>query len=111
MIASAYNKTLEIIASRYSPNLWNIYGFHCSDGDNFDHDNEEAFNAALRLCQLVSLFGYGEIKVTPGNYEGSMIDKFSKLPAKNFKAVQIKSSEDIYPKFRELLEASNEGGD
>ncbi|MGI9434237.1 MAG: YeaH/YhbH family protein, partial [Geminicoccaceae bacterium] len=34
LISSGYNKTLEIIHDRYHPSLWNIYAFHCSDGDN-----------------------------------------------------------------------------
>ena len=38
-ISSGYNKALEIIQERYHPSLWNIYAFHCSDGDNFDSDN------------------------------------------------------------------------
>ena len=38
-ISSAYLKALDIIQARYHPSLWNIYAFHCSDGDNFDSDN------------------------------------------------------------------------
>ena len=36
LISSGYNKALEIIYDRYHPSLWNVYAFHCSDGDNFD---------------------------------------------------------------------------
>ena len=41
-ISSGYLKALEIIQERYHPSLWNIYAFHCSDGDNFDSDNPAA---------------------------------------------------------------------
>ena len=41
LISSGYQKALEIIAERYHPTLWNIYAFHCSDGDNFDTDNAD----------------------------------------------------------------------
>ncbi|RMG41663.1 MAG: DUF444 family protein, partial [Candidatus Dadabacteria bacterium] len=34
-ISSGYRKALEIIEARYHPSLWNVYAFHCSDGDNF----------------------------------------------------------------------------
>ena len=33
-ISSGYTKALEIIQERYHPSLWNVYAFHCSDGDN-----------------------------------------------------------------------------
>jgi len=41
-ISSGYNKALEIIYERYHPGLWNVYAFHCSDGDNFESDNPAA---------------------------------------------------------------------
>ncbi len=62
MISSGYRKALEITQDRYHPSLWNIYAFHCSDGENFDSDNLEAEKAAQELCAVCNLFGYGEIK-------------------------------------------------
>ena len=50
-ISSGYNKALEIIDERYHPALWNVYAFHCSDGDNFDSDNAAALKAAQELTQ------------------------------------------------------------
>ncbi len=51
-ISSGYNRALEIIQARYHPSLWNIYAFHCSDGDNFDSDNPAALRAAKELSEL-----------------------------------------------------------
>jgi sporulation protein YhbH len=45
-ISSGYNKALEIINERYHPGLWNVYAFHCSDGDNFESDNAATLKAA-----------------------------------------------------------------
>ena len=61
-ISSGYRKALDLIEDRYHPSLWNIYAFHCSDGDNFYSDNERALQSAEELCQKCNLFGYGEIK-------------------------------------------------
>src|SRR5882724_13115368 len=44
-ISSGYVKALEIIQARYHPSLWNVYSFHCSDGDNFDSDNPAALRS------------------------------------------------------------------
>jgi sporulation protein YhbH len=103
-ISSGYNKALEIIHSRYHPTLWNIYAFHCSDGDNFESDNSAALKAANELAQLSNLFGYGEIKpLGSGYYSGSMIQYFSQIQADNFQTVQIQRKEDIWPSFKTFL--------
>ncbi|OGQ78471.1 MAG: hypothetical protein A3F90_05000 [Deltaproteobacteria bacterium RIFCSPLOWO2_12_FULL_60_19] len=103
-ISSGYRKALEIIDQRYHPTLWNVYVFHCSDGDNFDSDNPAALQAAKELTEVANLFGYGEIKpLGAGYYGSSMIQFFSQLQADNFQTVQIQRKEDIWPCFRTFL--------
>lgn len=104
-ISSGYEKALEIIAERYSPSNWNIYAFHCSDGDNWSEDNKKAVDSAKRLCEVCNLFGYGEI--VPGYYSmGSTIksELQSKIDSKNFAAISINKKEDVLPALKKLLE-------
>ena len=103
-ISSGYNKALEIINERYHPTLWNVYVFHCSDGDNFESDNEAALKAAEELTQTANLFGYGEIKpLGSGYYGSSMITFFSQIKEPNFQTVQIQKKEDIWASFKTFL--------
>jgi len=103
-ISSGYQKALDIIAERYHPSLWNIYSFHCSDGDNFDSDNPAALRTAKELADLCNLFGYGEIKPLGSRYyESSMLNVFRRLDAPNFQAVLIERKEDIWPSFKAFL--------
>src|SRR5258707_4017215 len=103
-ISSGYQKALEIIAERYHPSLWNIYAFHCSDGDNFDSDNSAALRAAKELAEVCNLFGYGEIKPLGSRYyESSMLNIFRRLEAPNFHSVLIERKEDIWPSFKAFL--------
>jgi sporulation protein YhbH len=103
-ISSAYLKALEIIQERYHPSLWNIYAFHCSDGDNFDSDNPAALRAAKELAAVCNLFGYGEIKPLGSRYyESSMLNIFRRLDADNFQTVLIERKEDIWPSFKAFL--------
>jgi uncharacterized protein len=103
-ISSGYNKALEIIASRYHPSLWNVYAFHCSDGDNFESDNPAALKAAEELAQECNLFGYGEIKPLGSRYyESSMLNVFRRIQAANFHTVLIERKEDIWPSFKAFL--------
>jgi sporulation protein YhbH len=103
-ISSGYVKALEIIEARYHPALWNVYVFHCSDGDNFESDNEPALKAARELTQVANLFGYGEIKpLGSGYYGSSMITFFSQIQEPNFQTVQIQKKEDIWTSFKTFL--------
>jgi sporulation protein YhbH len=103
-ISSGYRKALEIIDQRYHPSLWNVYVFHCSDGDNFESDNPAALQAAKKVAEVANLFGYGEIKpLGSGYYGSSMIQFFSQLEADNFQTVQIQRKEDIWPSFKGFL--------
>jgi sporulation protein YhbH len=104
LISSGYQKALDIIAERYHPSLWNIYAFHCSDGDNFDTDNGNALRTAKELTEVCNLFGYGEIKPMGARaYESSMLNVFRRLDAENFQTVLIERKEDVWPSFKALL--------
>ena len=103
-ISSGYNKALEIIQERYHPSLWNVYAFHCSDGDNFESDNPATLRAAQELCEMCNLFGYGEIKPLGSRYyESSMLNIFRRLEADNYQTVLIERKEDIWPSFRSFM--------
>lgn len=108
-ISSGYEKAIEIIEQRYNPQNWNIYAFHCSDGDNWTEDNKKAVESAQRLCELCNLFGYGEI--VPGYYvSGSTIrSEFQKsIKNKNFVIVTITKKEDVLKGLKRLLEKDSE---
>jgi len=103
-ISSGYRKALDIIEDRYHPSLWNVYAFHCSDGDNFYSDNERALQAAEELCKVCNLFGYGEIKPSgSAYYSGSMLEVFSAIKAPNFHMITIEKKEDLWEGFRSFL--------
>ncbi len=108
LISSGYEKALEIIDERYHPSLWNIYAFHCSDGDNWPSDHDRAIETAGELCTVANLFGYGEIKpLNSRHYGSSMLEVFKGLDAPNFQTVKVERKEDLWPGFRALL--SKEG--
>ena len=59
--SSAYRKALEIIDKRYPSNLYNLYPFHFSDGDNLTSDNERCVKLVTELMKRANMFGYGEV--------------------------------------------------
>ena len=109
-ISSGYAKALEIIEQRYNPAIWNIYAFHCSDGDNWSEDNAKAIALAQDLCKVCTLFGYGEVAVNSG--WNTIRQKFQEsIEADNFVIATIASKEDIWPAFKSILEKDGDGGD
>jgi len=103
-ISSGYEKALEMIEQHYNPANWNIYAFHCSDGDNWIEDNERAVEYAKKLCEKCNLFGYGEI--VPGYYfSGSTVrtEFINNIQADNFIIVTMSRKEDIITALKKLL--------
>jgi hypothetical protein len=110
-ISSGFEKALEIIEQRYNPTVWNIYVFHCSDGDNWIEDNQKAVERASALCEVSNLFGYGEITASFG-FGSTIRREYEKnIHAENFVMVTMGKKEDIWPAFRKILDReASEGG-
>jgi uncharacterized sporulation protein YeaH/YhbH (DUF444 family) len=109
MISSAYKLCAKMIADEYPSDLWNIYPFHFSDGDNYYSDNDEAVRLADELISTCNLFGYGEIgEEGASSYRrssGALLSIF-KDRLKNqerFVGVRIDDKEDVYPALKEFF--------
>ena len=108
-ISSGYAKALEIIEQRYNPTVWNIYAFHCSDGDNWGEDNPKAIELARKLCGISNLFGYGEISTD--DWASTIRREYAKHIANdNFVIAVIQTKEDIWPAFKRILDKETTGG-
>ncbi len=108
-ISSGYEKALEIIEQRYNPSSWNIYAFHCSDGDNWSEDNKKAVDCAQKLCEVCNLFGYGEI--VPGYYSSASTIKSEyqkSINNKNFAIITMTRKEDVLTGLKKLLDKEGE---
>ncbi|MBF8982707.1 sporulation protein YhbH [Lutibacter sp. B2] len=111
-ISSGYQKALDIIEKSYNPAVWNVYAFHCSDGDNWSEDNQKTVELAKKLCETCNLFGYGEIKHRYSSYlrKSTIRKEFDlKVKYKNFSVVSISRKEDVVPALKELLDKEDEG--
>ncbi|MCR4434857.1 MAG: sporulation protein YhbH [Clostridiales bacterium] len=108
-ISSGYEKALEIIEQRYNPANWNIYAFHCSDGDNWTEDNKRAVELAQELCKVCNLFGYGEIVPGYSSYGSTIKTEYLKnLKDRNFVAITLSKKEDILPALKKILDKEGE---
>ena len=105
--SSGLIKVNEIIEERFHPSAWNLYAVHLSDGDNFDSDNGKYLEAHAELENNVQLFGYVELEPEKSYMEENKLSKvLAPRVRENSRCVSIKTKEDVWPAFRELLNAS-----
>lgn len=101
-ISSGLNTALKLIQEKYNPNMWNIYPFYASDGDNWSEDNERALKAINDLCDVSNLCGYAEL--LPSTYSTTMYYRFNKeIDKKNFVSVIVKDKKDLWTALKEML--------
>jgi sporulation protein YhbH len=69
MISSAYKLCSQLIDERYTPEEWNIYPFHFSDGDNWSMDDTLLCVDLLKnkLLPRVNMFAYGQVESPYGS--------------------------------------------
>jgi hypothetical protein len=94
--SSVYKLALEIIEKRFSPQDYNIYAFHFSDGDNLTSDNEKCVKYVNELLKVCNLVGYGEIE-GPYYHTSTLRAAFKKINDPKFTCVGIKDKSDVYP--------------
>ena len=108
-VSSAYQLALDIINTRYSPDDWNIYPFHFSDGDNLPWDNEVCVRLVNELLGICNLFGYGEIREGYRGSSSTLMSAFNKLEDAKFVSVTIDDKKAVYPALQKFFSKSPAG--
>lgn len=92
--SSAYEKALETIEKHYSPDHYNIYPFHFSDGDNLTSDNHRALRLMNELIELSSMVGYAE--VNQYQRHSTLMRTFKSIEDERFRYYILKRKEDVF---------------
>ncbi len=104
--SSVYELALDIIDSRYSPDDYNIYAFHFSDGDNISSDNDRCVRLIKELLKRCNLVGYGEIE-GPYYYTSTLRSVYKNIIDPKFTTVVIKDKTGVYPALKKFFSPSN----
>jgi sporulation protein YhbH len=112
-ISSALELCLDIVGKRYHPSAWNIYTFHCSDGDNWPDDNEKCVALSRTIKEISQLYCFVEVNPDIYKNDGSSTYSFSeeskiskaymKLKDSKFKIVNIFHSDDVWEEFKRIF--------
>jgi len=92
--SSAYRKALEVIHNTYSPDRYNIYAFHFSDGENLASDNDKCVALVEEIMKVSNMFGYGEIN----SYDrySTLMTGFKEIDDSKFRHYILKEEGDVY---------------
>jgi uncharacterized protein len=101
--SSAYALAVELLRTRYTPDDWNIYPFHFSDGDNWPSDNDVCLQHARELLEAANAFGYGEIRQGRFAHQSTLMQTFDRLNSPKYIPVTIAAKEDVYPALRRFF--------
>ncbi len=107
--SSVYKLALDLIEKRYSPNDYNIYAFHFSDGDNLNSDNERCINLVSKLLVYCNLVGYGEIE-GPYYYTSTLRTAYEQIDNPKFTAVSIRDKHGVYPALKAFFSDKRNSG-
>jgi len=95
----------QIIEKRYHPLSWNVYTFQCTDGDNFQEDNEKFIEETRKLVASSQLYGYCEIEPETSwmTDPGKLFQLLKPLQGNKLKLVRIQKREEVWPAFMNLM--------
>jgi sporulation protein YhbH len=101
-ISSAFRACKQLLDQRYSPEEWNIYLFHFSDGDNSSEADSRDCVRILReqLLPMCNMFGYCQVASAYGS--GNFINVLHEHLRGHEKVLtsRVNSKDDIYDSIR-----------
>jgi uncharacterized protein len=105
VVSSALKLMAEIIAERYSPSEWNIYGAQASDGDNWNDDSPLCVDVLKKgILPHVQYFSYVEITRRDPQALWNEYQNLADALPERFAQRRIAEVADIYPVFRDLFQ-------
>ncbi|MCA0969772.1 sporulation protein YhbH [Halobacillus litoralis] len=104
--SSAYRKALELIETKYSPDRYNIYPFHFSDGDNLTSDNKRCLGLIDQLMEVSQMFGYGE--VNQYNRSSSLMQAYKAIDHPKFRHYILRKKSDVFHSMKEFFSEKEE---
>ena len=108
IVSSALQTCVNAVISRYHPDSWNIYAFHCSDGDNWPSDNDKACDLSCTIRDFSQLYCFIEItpedeKLAWDTGQSSLSKSYESLIDSRFKMIHIFGKRDIWPAFKRIF--------
>lgn len=105
LISSAYELCKKLLRERFSPEDWNLYVFHFSDGDNWGGGDTHRSITLLEedILPSVNLFCYGQVRSPYGSGRFKKDLEAALGSSANLITSEIPDKEGIYNSIKEFL--------
>lgn len=102
--SSSLVKANEIIDTRYSPEQYNIYPFHFSDGDSWGNEDNEACINEVKKMLAKDISQYAYVQVRQNAYPASLGAAYRRgLKDDRFAIVELNKKEDVLPGLKQVF--------
>jgi sporulation protein YhbH len=102
-ISSAYEVCISLIHEKFSPDDYNIYPFHFTDGDNFRDDDEKALKLLEELLPAANIFCYGQVDGAYGSGHFLKLLQEKAPDEEKILSAEIKDKDGIYDALKAFL--------
>ena len=104
--SSVYRKALELIDGKYSPERYNIYPFHFSDGDNLTSDNARCVKLVQELMKVCNMFGYGEVNQY-NRSSSTLFSVYKNIEDEKFRYYILKNKKGVFDCLKTFFSKEN----
>lgn len=114
--SSAYELAWKDIQECRPDNVWNVYCFHFSDGDNMLDDDDRCKQIVTDMLQRVNMVAYGEVAYENMSWRGEksgLIAALRSIDHPHLMTSILKDKKDVYPTLKKFLnlDAGEDGDD
>ncbi len=104
-VSSAYKLCADIIDQKYSPEEWNIYPFHFSDGDTWGGSDDTDGTTIIRdrILPKSSQFSYGQVRTAYGHGKLKGILDLAFIGATNYVSAEVAERDEILGAIKTFL--------
>lgn len=103
--SSAYELAWKDIQESRPANVWNVYCFHFSDGDNFSDDNELCKTMIEEMLTRINMFCYGEVAYQNDQWvdRSGLITVLRGITHPRLMTSVLREKTDVYPTLKKFL--------
>lgn len=101
--SSGNELTMDLIRKRYSPQDYNVYVSHFTDGDNMSNDNPDCVLQVEQMLKM-DISQYAYVQIGPKDTGGLFSTYTDSIDHERFKALKLIEKTDILPALRKVFD-------
>lgn len=103
--SSAYELCWRDIKESRPVNIWNVYCFHFSDGDNMFDDNDKCVKIVKEILERANMFAYGEVAYENSDWQpnSTLLQSLKQIENPRMMTAVLNEKSDVYRVLQKFL--------